>query len=139
MSENKNSGLAEKLILFAVFLVFAGIVVTFAYRWNYVDEENTYSTEVTSFQYVTSSKTDFGETASQEEYYSSATVIGKININTATVEELDTLPGIGEAKARAIIEYRENESPFLKPEDIMNVSGIGEKTYENIKDYIVVK
>ena len=139
MSENKNSGLAEKLILFAVFLVFAGIVVTFAYRWNYVDEENTYSTEGTSFQYVTSSKTDFGETASQEESYSSATVIGKININTATVEELDTLPGIGEAKARAIIEYRENESPFLKPEDIMNVSGIGEKTYENIKDYIVVK
>lgn len=139
VADNKNNNIAERLILFGAFIVFAGIVVTFAYRWNYVDEDDTYSAKVTSFQYATSSKTDFAGTASKEESNSSATVTGKVNINTATLEELDTLPGIGEAKARAIIEYRENESTFLKPEDIMNVSGIGEKTYENLKDYIIVK
>jgi len=61
---------------------------------------------------------------------------GKININTATVDELQTIPGIGPAKASAIIEYREKNGPFKKVEDLDNVSGIGEKTLEHIKDKI---
>ena len=60
-----------------------------------------------------------------------------ININTATKEELMTLTGIGEAKAEAIISYRE-KTPFTKIEDIKNVSGIGDSVYEDIKDYITV-
>ena len=60
-----------------------------------------------------------------------------ININTATKEELMTLTGIGEAKADAIISYRE-KTPFTKIEDIKNVSGIGDSVYEDIKDYITV-
>lgn len=147
MADDKKNGIAEKLILFTVFLVFAGIVVTFAFKWNYVDEASTSSSEVTSFQYVTYSKPDTVNKTSlnarsgiTSEVSSSVTsVTGKININTATLEELDTLPGIGEKKAQAIIDYRENESPFLKPEDIMNVSGIGEKTYEQLKDLIVTE
>lgn len=61
-----------------------------------------------------------------------------ININTASIEELITLKGLGEKKAKAIIEYRLNYGPFKKIEDIMNVSGIGKTTYENIKEYITV-
>ncbi|MGC9099977.1 MAG: helix-hairpin-helix domain-containing protein [Caldisericum sp.] len=63
---------------------------------------------------------------------------GKININSATKEELMTLPGIGEVKANAIIDYRTKHGPFKSIHDIVNVSGIGEKTFEKIKDLITV-
>lgn len=61
-----------------------------------------------------------------------------ININTATAEELDELPGIGEATAAAIIEDRETNGEFTSIEDIMRVSGIGEAKFANIKDLICV-
>lgn len=60
-----------------------------------------------------------------------------ININTATIDELMTLPGIGESKAKAIIEYR-IKTLFNKIDDIKNVSGIGEAVFEKIRDYITV-
>jgi competence protein ComEA len=61
-----------------------------------------------------------------------------ININTATLEELMTLTGIGEAKAKSIIEYRENNGPFSKIEDIINVKGISETIFNNIKENITI-
>ena len=61
---------------------------------------------------------------------------GKISINKATIEELQTLPGIGESKAKAIIEYRLKEGEFKTIEDITKVSGIGEAAFEKIKDSI---
>lgn len=64
---------------------------------------------------------------------------GKININKASQAELETLSGIGPAKATAIIEYREKSGPFEKIEDLMSVSGIGEKTFEKLADQITVK
>lgn len=62
----------------------------------------------------------------------------KISINTATVDLLMTLPGIGEGKAKNIISYREEHGKFFSIEDIMNVSGIGEAVFEKIKDYITI-
>lgn len=62
-----------------------------------------------------------------------------ININYGTKEELMSLPGIGETKAEAIITYREHNGGFEVIEDIMNVSGIGEATFESIKHMITVK
>ena len=63
----------------------------------------------------------------------------KININTASAEELDKLPEIGPVKAQAIVDYRNANGKFAAPEDIMKVSGIKEGTFAKIKDYIVVR
>ena len=63
---------------------------------------------------------------------------GKINLNTATVEELDQLPGIGPAYAAAIIDYRTKNGPFKRIEDINAVKGIGDALFEKIKDQITV-
>ena len=62
----------------------------------------------------------------------------KININTATKEELDTLPGIGESTAQKIINYRKEKGKFSNIEEIKEVSGIGESKFEDIKDLICV-
>jgi competence protein ComEA len=61
-----------------------------------------------------------------------------VNINTASAEELDTLPGIGPTTAQNIIAYRDENGPFGSIEDIVNVSGIGAATYDGIKDLITV-
>ena len=63
----------------------------------------------------------------------------KININTASVEELQTLKGIGPATAKSIILYREEYGAFSAIEEIMNVKRIGEKTFAKIKDRITVE
>ena len=73
-----------------------------------------------------------GETTPAED------VLGKININTASAEELTLLPGIGEGRAADIIRYREENGDFSRIEDMMNISGIGEKTFEEIKEKITV-
>jgi len=62
-----------------------------------------------------------------------------ININQADQTKLETLSGIGPSKAAAIIKYRNKINFFIKKEDLLNVSGIGEKTLENIKDEIIIK
>lgn len=64
---------------------------------------------------------------------------GKININIATSEELEKIPGIGPAKASAIISYRDEYGKFKSVDDIVNVSGIGKKTVEKMVDFIEVK
>ncbi|HPE68780.1 MAG TPA: helix-hairpin-helix domain-containing protein [Thermotogota bacterium] len=61
----------------------------------------------------------------------------EINVNLDSAEDLQQLPGIGAVKAQAIVEYREAFGAFLSPEDLLNVSGIGEKTLENIRPYVV--
>ena len=63
---------------------------------------------------------------------------GKINLNTATAADLESLPNIGPALAQQIIEYRAENGSFSSPEDIKKVRGIGDTTYERIKDRIMV-
>lgn len=68
----------------------------------------------------------------------SASAGGLVNINTASEEELTTLTGVGPAKAKAIIEYRMENGLFKKVEDIMQVTGIGEKSFEKLRNQITV-
>lgn len=63
----------------------------------------------------------------------------QININTATIEELDTLPGVGEATANKIVNHRGESGDFKSIEEIKNVNGIGDKKFEDMKDLICVK
>lgn len=64
---------------------------------------------------------------------------GKVNINTATVEELDALPGVGPSIAQRIIDYRTTNGPFQSIEGIKEVKGIGDATFEKLKDKITVQ
>lgn len=61
-----------------------------------------------------------------------------ININTASAEELTSLPGIGDVLAGRIVSYREQYGSFLSTEELMDVTGISEKTYERIQEYVTV-
>lgn len=63
----------------------------------------------------------------------------RLNLNQATLTELDQLPGIGPAKARAILNYKEKTGAFQKPEDLLHVKGIGAKLFESIKNEIHVE
>ena len=62
----------------------------------------------------------------------------RMDINVASADELARLPGVGPAKAKAIVEYR-SEEPFRKPEDLRKVKGIGDKLYDRLKDQIMVE
>jgi len=67
-----------------------------------------------------------------------ASASGPLNLNTATVSQLEALPGIGKSTAERILEYREKSGGFKKIEDLMNVRGVGEKSFLKLKPLITV-
>ena len=82
---------------------------------------------------------EIAETYKRAERVVSATQAAelRINVNSATKIELTLLPGIGESRAQDIIDYRNEYGRFTEPEDLLNISGIGEVILENIRPYIV--
>lgn len=96
------------------------------------EDKTTVSTSASAEKSTTSAETT---SASQSKPAQS----GKININTASAAQLTRLKGIGEKKAQAIVDYRNENGAFSSIEEIMKVSGIGEKTFEGFKDYITVE
>ena len=69
---------------------------------------------------------------------STATAAAPVNLNTATAEQLATIPGVGPKMAERIIDYRQKNGGFKKIEDLMNVSGVGEKSFLKMKPLITV-
>lgn len=96
------------------------------------------TTKDNSENYVTTSSGVSTNTSANNERTES-TKTSKININTATQTQLETLPGIGASTATKIITYRKEKGKFSKVEDIKEVSGIGDAKFEKIKEYITVK
>ena len=86
--------------------------------------------------------TDASMMATQTESIADPTVVPvedkRVNLNTATLEELDALPGVGPSTAKNIIAYRVAHGGFAAPEEIMNVKRIGEKTFDKLKAHITV-
>lgn len=95
-----------------------------------VKTENINATATTEFS------TYYNQNVNKKTYTTTQKVI--VNINTASVQELCTIRMIGETKANAIVNYREKYGAFKDKKDIVKVYGIGEKTYEKIKDSICV-
>jgi competence protein ComEA len=69
---------------------------------------------------------------------SAAAASAPLNLNSASVAQLEALPGIGRATAERIVEYRQKNGAFKKPEDLMNVQGIGEKSFLKLKPLVTV-
>jgi len=81
---------------------------------------------------------DQGQTGQTSKPTKTSSAPVAVNLNTATAVELEALPGVGAATAARILEYRQKNGGFKKIEDLMNVRGIGEKTFLSLKPLIVV-
>ena len=79
------------------------------------------------------------EEAAERQALAEAEADGRVELNTATLEQLCTLPGIGESRARAILAYREEHGGFSDEEELMQVSGIKEGTFRRLKELIYIK
>lgn len=107
----------------------------------FIDESSSYSESssiIIENNFSSGSDTSGSKSVDYPDSISAEPRSGKININTASVVELMTLDGIGEVKAKAIVEYRETNGYFKSVDDIMLVKGIGEKTLEKNRDRITV-
>ena len=124
---NKNYS-TEKILLIVALILFAGIIFFNAFYKS--------DASIPSVIYINENDKISSENLDDNE---SNRNLNKININTATVEELsENLSGVGESIAKRIVEYREHNGEFTNIEDIKNVSGIGDKMFETIKDLICV-
>lgn len=132
----------EEKLLAAVAGVF--IVAVFALNFLSLPSDNTIQMEESPVLSLPSARTpsEMGASSGASESRSPAGAqskpAGKININTASKDELDLLPGIGASKAQAIIDYREANGPFASLEELMEVKGIGKATYDGLKDFITL-
>lgn len=77
-------------------------------------------------------KAEVTETVSRSE-------ISVVNINSASADEMASVPGLGEKKSQAIVKFREKHGPFARLEDLKKVDGIGDKLFEKIRQYVTVK
>lgn len=117
----------ETLWLLLITVMFAGLI-TGLLIGQYFDKNT-----------VTLSAYDQRQSAEQTtEPVSQVITGGKLNINFASVTDLMLLPGIGEAYAQRIVDYRTKHGPFMRTEDLLNVSGIGKKRLEAIAELITV-
>lgn len=122
------------VLLVSITLFFTGaiLLISAVVKGNKVETVIYYKTAQNNSSYLESTQSEFEETQEQ-------VITSMININTAGVDELTKLNGIGQSKAEAIIDYRTKNGPFKYIEELMKVSGIGEKTFEKLKEFITVE
>lgn len=115
-------------------------LVIYVYTKNEVKKNSSTKQECSVESYIINTCTEgnISIISSNENISSENQDTSLININTADINELTKIPGIGEVKAKSIIAYRTESGLFKTIEDIKNVSGIGDATFEKIKDYITV-
>lgn len=101
-------------------------------------ENNIICNEIKNDAYIEENKNKDTKTEKITESSTTETTNTLININNDGIEKLTTLPGIGESKAKTIIEYRKSNGNFKTIEELKNVSGIGDSTFEKIKDLITI-
>lgn len=117
----------RKVLLFLVATLFIGGITRAFLAAESPENDFDYSVSDSTFESLSSAMPEPEEAATRI-----------VNINTATKEELERLPGIGEVTAERILLYREEQGLFRKPEDIMKVRGIGTKKFEQLKSLITV-
>jgi competence protein ComEA len=102
----------------------------------FFDKDPAYGPDIENAEYLPVSAPD---SENEESPGSASYDPGLVNINTAGQAELESLPGIGPVKAKAIMDYRKACKGFVAPEEIMEVRGIGKATYQKIKDLITLE
>lgn len=123
------------LLAFALILI-SGVLLFNIVESKTEDKVPAVTTEATSQKETTNNYSS--EVSKTDTNFENTTKSNLININTATIDELQKLNGIGEAKAKAIVDFRETNGLFPTVKSIINVPGIGEKTLEKIIDDITV-
>lgn len=129
----------ERVLVFSALILLAGVIFFNVLTSPSAQESDVLLCEASAEYETSTPQTGFttAETTSEVQDKTKAQE-SKININTAGLSELMTLTGIGEVKARAILSYRTENGAFSSPEDLINVSGIGEKILAKIIDKICV-
>lgn len=136
-----NSSKAQSMFMIGVALVLmSGIIlyVSLSSPAVYMQEVTTQGEAQTVSQSVAEPQDDTASASTTTDTEPQLTASFPININTATVEELCLIDGMGEARASAIIEYREYIGGYESVEQIMNISGIGESLYAKLSPYLTV-
>jgi comEA protein len=133
MTEEKKVVVREQVgvILLAAVLVMSGLLLI-----KQKDVPTTFTENTNSSSQGTAAKPVVSSPTSVQT--PSTVKVGLVNINTSSLEELDTLPGVGPATAQKIVDYRNKNGNFKSLENIMDVSGIGEAKYSQLKDKISI-
>lgn len=134
----------NNLIFTGMSLLFIIVCVIFVLLTK--DGENTYVTVINPNNYkaadvyetIVSAETGVLDVTAETDIFTEEAKTDKININTASLSELTTLTGIGEVIGQRIIDYRSENGLFYSIEEIMEVKGVGEKIFENIKEHIKI-